>query len=149
MIQTRLRDLRAETRLERAGVEPTPRRTAVLRCLLDSDSTLPPREILERLRGDMPMNKVTLYRILDLFVDARLVERHSSGGRAFHYCAAGAERGEEHCHFHCTRCDRTQCVALADLPFTPQTLSAALPMRVERMELRFDGVCRDCLRAGS
>lgn len=130
----------AETLLRQAGVEPTPRRLAVLAVLLAAGRALAPREILAGLsdQGAL-MNKVTLYRVLDLFVERGLTERHSSGDRSFRYCAA-ARSG--HHHFYCLRCGAMRCLDPSLVQLRIAGLDGAA---VTRLELRLDGVCPACL----
>ena len=64
--------------LEEAGVEPTAVRLAVGQVLAGGERALPAGDILRKVREAMPVNKVTLYRILDLFVRTNLANRLES-----------------------------------------------------------------------
>lgn len=129
----------AEALLRRAGVEPTGRRLAVIGVMLAAGRALAPREILVGLGDlDATMNKVTLYRVLDLFVERGLAERHSSGDRSFRYCVA-ARPG--HHHFYCLRCGAMRCLDPALVRLRVEGLD---DVAIERFEVRLDGVCPAC-----
>ncbi|MFP5213987.1 MAG: Fur family transcriptional regulator, partial [Acidobacteriota bacterium] len=63
--------------LEGAGLDPTSNRTMVLEIIGNSPSPLTPQDILTTLQRNHSINRVTLYRILDLLVEKRLIERIS------------------------------------------------------------------------
>jgi Fe2+ or Zn2+ uptake regulation protein len=135
-----------ETLLARAEIEVTPLRLAVVRVLADQGRAMPAGDILELVRHAQKANKVTLYRILDLFVGKGLARRHSSGGRAWHYCLEPGFSGRPHGHAYCVRCGRMVClpatVGLVDVA----ALGPLLGMDVVAVEVRIDGVCAVCRR---
>ncbi|OGR38260.1 MAG: hypothetical protein A2051_13455 [Desulfovibrionales bacterium GWA2_65_9] len=135
--------------LERCGVSATENRLLVLRALSGADhpqtSQTPqtPLELLAQLSGRM--NRVTLYRILDLLVERGVAARHNAGERAFRYCLGQGVAG--HSHFHCTRCGQTQCLDSRLLEPGLSRILSGLPMRVEMAEVTLGGVCEGCLNA--
>ena len=147
----------SENLLRSTGLDPTPLRVAVLHFLLQSHSPLQAQEILDKVRQTRPINKVTLYRILDLLVHHGLVLRHSSGERAFRYCALPPhKRSAEdccegdggqlmHCHFHCTQCGGMHCIESDAVPLNCAELLRNVPQQVQAVEIRLDGLCADCL----
>ena len=73
----------ARARLEHAGLEATPRRIAVLKALAALPHAPAAQELLGAVRRTTRMDKVTLYRTLDLLVEAGILQRHSGEiGRA-------------------------------------------------------------------
>jgi Fur family transcriptional regulator, ferric uptake regulator len=140
--------MEAATQLAASGLAATVNRELVVRVLSENGSPLTPLELLERLDGRM--NRVTLYRILDLLVERGVVTRHNAGERAFRYCLSHGSHHESplgHAHFHCSRCGRTQCLDEKTLRLDLGRLCAALPMRVEAAEFSLSGVCQGCLGA--
>lgn len=133
-----------KARLNRAGLAATAHRVQALRALAEAGRPLTPQELLALVDGGM--NRVTLYRILDLFVEHGLVRRHSAGERALRYCLEASPETKGHGHFHCNRCGRTECLPPSILDL--EALSRDVPFRIERAEVRFDGVCEDCLKNG-
>lgn len=148
----------ARALLASAGIRPTTNRLAVLAAVLAAPGAVTAPELEAGLTNHM--NRVTLYRTLDLFAEQGVLLRTQGSERTFQYC-----RGRGHGHFHCRCCGRTQCVELA----LPQNGSAINPLalalhlapglnleasgpkavggRIEAVDIRLDGICRDCLRA--
>lgn len=123
--------------LHHAELEPTDNRVAVLSAVLEAGEAITPQQLLAKMA--QAMNKVTLYRILDLLVEHRLIEKHSGAGRAYHYCA-----GRGHGHFHCTKCDRMLCLNLPNTALGTAAITDDSIASVDSMELRLDGVCAEC-----
>lgn len=126
--------------LDKAGIKATPHRLAVLRAVLEAAGAVTAPDMEDRLvHGGEGMNRVTLYRTLELLTEAGLLRRTNGPGRAFQYCL-----GHGHGHFHCRKCGRTQC--LDPVRFNPALLMGALPDRVEieEVEVRLDGLCASC-----
>ncbi len=132
--------------LEEAGVEPTAVRLAVARVLAGGEHALPAGDILRKVREAMPVNKVTLYRILDLFVRQGLASRHSSGDRAFRYCLGPRFSGRAHGHAYCLRCGRMECLPATGDLVDITALGRSLAMDVIGVEVRIDGICAACRR---
>jgi len=135
--------------LRNAGLSMTLNRGLVLESIALSDRPLRAREILEEVRARHAMNKVTLYRILDLLVDKDVIFRHSSGDRAFRYCLTASGTRASHCHFYCKRCGCMECLSVEEMPIDFSVLRESFPMRVEEVEVRLDGVCKACQKSGS
>jgi len=134
--------MEAKELLTRGGLAATAKRLLVVQALAEAARPVTPQELLEPL-GDR-MNRVTLYRILDLLVERRVATRHNAGERAFRYCLHGGPAG--HAHFTCSRCGHTECLDSHVLDVGLAELLARLPMRVDSAEIRFGGVCQECLR---
>ena len=132
--------------LARCGIAATRNRELVVLALGRAARPVTPQELLAGLDGlGTRMNRVTLYRILDLLVEHGVAARHNAGERAFRYCLrAGAP---DHAHFTCTSCGTTQCLDAQSLSPGLTDYLARLPMRVDSTELRFGGVCETCLGA--
>jgi len=139
----------AEGLLERAGIDPTPLRLAVVRALAQEGRALPAGDILSLVQSRRQVNKVTLYRILDLLVEKGLARRHSSGDRALRYCLEPGFAGRPHCHAYCLRCGRMECLPTAEGVVDMAALGPALAMDVVAVEVRIDGVCAACRRRSS
>ncbi|OIN99248.1 MAG: hypothetical protein AUJ49_11615 [Desulfovibrionaceae bacterium CG1_02_65_16] len=132
----------AKELLIRAGLSATAKRLLVVQALTEAGRPVTPQELLEPLGARM--NRVTLYRILDLLVERHVATRHNAGERAFRYCLHGGPAG--HAHFTCSRCGQTECLDSHALDEGLAELLARLPMRVDSAEIRFGGVCQNCLR---
>lgn len=138
----------AASMLALAGIEATPLRLAVAETLAGADHPLAAGDILAQVRQRQRVNKVTLYRILSLFVDRGLAGRHSLGDRAFRYCLGARFSRRPHCHLRCVRCGRTLCLPAGEgLVNLAALKTAGMDLQVVGVEVRIDGVCPDCGRS--
>lgn len=132
----------AKEMLTHGGLGATAKRVLVVQTLADAARPVTPQELLEPLGARM--NRVTLYRILDLLVEHGVATRHNAGERAFRYCLRTGPAG--HAHFTCTRCGHTECLDSHALDKGLSEMLSHLPMRVETADIRFGGVCLECQR---
>lgn len=130
--------------LEGYGLEPTLNRFLVLSALDDSRCPMTAKEVLEATLVNHKVNRVTIYRILDLLVDKGVIHRVSTDDRAASYCFRESDWVHGHSHFHCTVCGKVQCIDNHTLNIDEDALLANLPMRVSQIDLRLDGVCEEC-----
>ena len=131
--------------LAESGLGYTQNRRCVLEVIGINSSPLSAQQIFDILCRTDNINRVTVYRILDLLVGKGLVDRISSGSRSFLYGLAPNENHPAHPHFYCKSCGNLECL-------NPQSLSVdLLPMQrnfpglIENVEVRVDGVCKNCL----
>jgi Fur family ferric uptake transcriptional regulator len=124
-------------------LRPTPLRLEVLRILGSEDRAWQAREILDALRSRRPVNKVTIYRILDNFVQLGLVRKLPSEGAAALYELA-CEHHPPHPHFQCQACGEVQCLEPVALEQVWQELKGPLGNRADRLEIRVAGLCYKC-----
>jgi Fur family ferric uptake transcriptional regulator len=135
--------------LENAGLKTTPRRLLILEVIGSNNSPLNAQEIFEILIRNNHINRVTVYRALDLLVENGIVERLSGGGRAFYYGLAPNEHHYPHPHFYCKYCGSMECLSPQSLLFDPAQLERTYPGVIQNVEIRVDGVCRKCLKRTS
>ena len=103
-------------------------------------------DIFKTLGRTSSINRVTVYRILDRLVDGGVVERISTGGRAFYYGLAPNDHHEPHPHFYCKRCGQMDCLNPQSLDVNTDPLWKTFPGRIDSIEIRVDGICKNCLR---
>ena len=125
-------------------MKKTPDRLRVARLLEDSEIPLCAAEIAERLnQQETPVNRSTVYRILDVFAANGLAEktRISADGPAYYAALAGRHR-----HYAvCLRCG--QMLPLSHCPFDCRSLNltdSGFQMTGHRLEIY--GYCRACAR---
>jgi len=134
------------TLLESRGLDSTPRRLEVLETIGAASSPLSARQIFEALRRRRPINRVTVYRILDLLAAGGLVEKLSTGGgRAHVYGPAPSENHPAHPHFFCKRCGRIQCLPPHSIPVDLQPVRQNFAGCIENVTIQVQGVCQNCL----
>lgn len=127
--------------LEKKGVKPTANRILVLRALLAAACpvSLPElEEVLER------MDKSSIFRVLGLFLEHRVVHTIDDGSGALKYELCDGETvcsvDDMHIHFHCEACHRTYCFKTLHIP------SIVLPEGFVMQSVNYvvKGLCPTC-----
>ena len=132
--------------LSSVDLEPTCKRIRVMEIIGNNSFPLSVSDIYATLERHESINRVTVYRILDLLVAKGLVDRISTGGRAAYYGLAPNEQHKAHAHFYCTHCGRMDCLAPESLDVDFGRFAKDFPGKVDKLEIRLDGVCKNCLR---
>ncbi len=132
--------------LESSGLSHTANRISVLEVIGNSSHPLSAQEIVAGLNQTQEVNRVTVYRILDLLVDNKLVERISSGDRSFRYGLAPNVNHQPHSHFYCKVCGVMECLDPECINMNTESLERKFLGLIERVEVRFDGICEICRR---
>jgi Fur family ferric uptake transcriptional regulator len=133
-----------ETLLEENGLNAGRNRMRVLEVIGDNEGPINATEIHRRLIRSDPINRVTVYRILDLLVENGIVERISGEGRSFYYGLAANENHRPHPHFYCRRCGGVQCLSPGSLTVDSEPLLQTFSGRVETVAVRVVGICAHC-----
>ena len=128
--------------LDKTGLEPTLNRILVLSTLTKGGHAQTAREVYETVSRAHRLNRVTVYRILDLLAEKGIVNRVSFGEGACHFCV-----GDHHSHFHCTGCDEVLCLDDDALRFDERTVGRGLPLEIRSVDLHLEGLCDKCRRA--
>jgi Fur family ferric uptake transcriptional regulator len=130
-------------------LEVTANRLSVLEVVGNNRFPLSAGDIFKTLERTSSINRVTVYRVLDLLVDHRVVERLSTGGRAAYYGLAPNNYHQAHPHFYCKSCGQMDCLNPESLSIETDPLRKTFPGRIDKVEVRVDGVCKNCLKQDS
>lgn len=128
--------------LRRTGARVTPARVRVLAALMAAGRPLSHHEI-EALEGE-PLDRVTLYRVLDWLVAQGLARRMAGEDRVWRFLA-GAEVHAGHAHFHCGGCGAVSCLESQAV----QGVRLPRGFRSDAVELTVRGRCAACARQGA
>ena len=131
--------------LEASGLGYTLNRHRILEVIGNNSSPLSARQIFDILSRTDNINRVTVYRILDLLVEKALVDRINGGGRSFLYGPAPNENHPAHPHFYCKSCGNLECLNPQSLSVDLQPMQRTFPGVIETVAVRVDGVCKNCL----
>lgn len=123
-------------------LEPTAHRLTVVAALAELGMPASAPELLEREDVGGAMNKVTLYRILDLLENAHLVQRFHGPGGAARYCLDA--EGAGHAHFACRACGKALCLDSVPGWLDRKGVEKALGVTIDGIELKLLGLCVDC-----
>ncbi|MEJ2283729.1 MAG: transcriptional repressor [Desulfobacterales bacterium] len=132
--------------LASSDLEATENRLHVLEVVGNNRFPLSAADIFSTLARSTSINRVTVYRILDLLVDHEIVERLSTGGRAAYYGLAPNEYHKAHPHFYCKSCGQMDCLNPESLSVDTNPLWKTFPGRIDKVEVRVDGICKNCIK---
>jgi len=135
-----------EDLLNATRLDVTENRLRVLEVIGNNSYPLSAADIYKTLERNVSINRVTVYRILDLLVEHELVDRISTGGRAFYYGMAPNANHRPHPHFYCTRCGQMDCLTPDSLNVDSDSLWKTFPGRIDKVEVRVDGICKNCMK---
>jgi Fur family ferric uptake transcriptional regulator len=105
----------------------TDNRRRVLEVIGNNNYPLSASDIFQTLQRSAAINRVTVYRILDLLVAHGLVERISTGGRAAYFGLAPNEHHRPHPHFYCKRCGQMECLNPESLTLDSDAFGKTFP----------------------
>ncbi|OAV45369.1 Fur family transcriptional regulator [Lewinella sp. 4G2] len=114
---------------------------AVLEILQQNNEALSHEGISERLAA--PLDRVTLYRILNRFLDDGLVHRivADDGRQYFAGCESGCSHDRQahgHLHFRCVICDKVECLDEPVVYHLPNNY------RADNYNMMVSGTCGTC-----
>ena len=135
-----------EDLLNAARIDVTENRLRMMEVIGNNSYPLSAADIYKTLERNGSINRVTVYRILDLLVENELVDRLSTGGRAFYYGMAPNANHRPHPHFYCTRCGQMDCLTPDSLNVDSEALWKTFPGRIDKVEVRVDGICKNCMK---
>jgi len=133
-----------EELLSEADLEAIPNRVRVLEVVGNNRFPLSAGDIYKILERSSTINRVTVYRILDLLVEHGVVDRISTGGRASYYGLAPNRHHRPHPHFYCKSCGQMECLSPESLHLDTDPLWKTYPGRIDKVEIRIDGICKNC-----
>lgn len=126
------------------GLEPTPKRVRILEVIGNNPSPIRAQDIYTAVRRTAEINRVTVYRILDLLVDKGLAVR-LGGGRSLSYGIAPNENHPAHPHFHCRNCGMLQCLQPGSLKVDVEDYRRSFAGEIREVEVLVEGICSACL----
>ncbi|WP_163335652.1 Fur family transcriptional regulator [Desulfopila sp. IMCC35008] len=132
--------------LDDVGLDATPNRLHVLEVIGSNNYPLTAAEVFATIDRSHSINRVTVYRILDLLVEKKILEQISSGGRAAHFGLAPNEHHMPHPHFYCTNCGMMECLSPDSLAVRSGNFLKYFSGTVSRIEVRVEGLCRSCVK---
>lgn len=130
-----------ENILKERGVKPTANRITVFRELSRLKHPVNLAELEEIL---FPMDKTSIFRVLELFSEKELVHVLEDGSRSLKYelCSSKGHHSvsDQHAHFYCEKCGAVYCLEDVALPET------ALPSgyTVKSANYMLKGICAKC-----
>lgn len=134
----------AETILKNSALSVTSGRKRILEVFLSHDTALSHQDI-ESQCGDQH-DRVTIYRTLQTFLDRGIIHNIPSSDNAVRYalcsdaCMTSGHHHDNHVHFRCDKCGKTQCLDEVSIPKVKLPAGYA----VTGIDMVVSGVCKSC-----
>lgn len=134
----------SEGKLSNAGYRLTNPRREVLRLFIESDRPLTTSEVFELTSKKIRIDRVSTYRIIEVFKKMGLI--HSVGEAGFIFCShAHEEVSDSHLYLVCDECSDVQEIEL------PSQINEAISKKVadsgkfrNKGPIQVSGLCREC-----
>lgn len=133
--------------MNEAGLKPSETRMVVLSVIGSGGRPLKATEIHGLVSEKRTMDKVTIYRILDLLVKHGLIERIGSpDNRSFFYGLAPNNLHPAHPHFFCRMCGMARCLDPSiSKNLIGKEIAPMIPGVTETVQINISGICTDCM----
>ncbi|MDE6560499.1 MAG: transcriptional repressor [Muribaculaceae bacterium] len=128
--------------LETNSVKPTANRILVLKELMRNSH---PVNLADLEIALAPMDKGSIFRVLQLFSEKEIIHVIEDGSRSLKYEVCHAEHHhtatDQHPHFYCEKCGELYCIDSISLP------DIKLPddFKVRSINLMIKGICPKCI----
>jgi Fur family transcriptional regulator, ferric uptake regulator len=135
----------AEAAIRLTADRLTQPRVAVLACLMSLDHAASHFDVAQALARHHPIDRVTVYRVLEWLVDVGIAHRIAGDDRVWRFMVndakASVQPHHQHAHFACSSCMQTFC-----LDDVPKQLNFKLPkgFTLAEVDLKFRGLCIHC-----
>lgn len=129
--------------LEKKGINPTPIRMLVYKCLKDSQNPLSLTDIETRLDT---VDKSSVSRALNIFKEHNVLHSFNDGSGSVKYEICHNENFDDHAdrhvHFRCIACGTTICLTSSKVP------EVELPAGYEVIDINYviSGICPECMK---
>ena len=124
------------------GIKPTANRILVLKELVKN---VHPVNLADLEMALAPMDKGSIFRVLQLFSEKEVIHVIEDGSRSLKYEVCHAEHHhtatDQHPHFYCEKCGALYCLDSISLP------DIKLPddFKVKSINMMIKGVCNKCI----
>ncbi len=126
--------------LKEQGFTATKTRLAVLNSIL----ALQPATMHQLIESLPNVDRATVYRTVDLFVDLSIAKKISTG---FKYSVEISDSFQEHHHhLFCLRCGTVVDVSMPEIEYAIEQISSNNGFRPIRHDLEISGYCNNCSR---
>lgn len=139
-----MKDMDFSRDLARKGLRNTKHRAAILGILKQSEQPLTAEQVfLELKERETPANLSTVYRVLDVLTDKRMIQKLSiTGGRSLYEY----NRMVHNHHLLCLGCKKILAIGSCPLGDYEKTLAEKTDFSIEGHKLDIFGYCPECRR---
>ncbi|MEF3254725.1 MAG: transcriptional repressor [Deferribacterales bacterium] len=123
--------------LQKNNIRINKNRIDILSIISSVSHTISALEIIEYLKKEHKIDKVTIYRTLDLFESKGIVIKEIDHKGISRYCIAISHK--PHLHFFCEKCKTVNCKEIDNLP-----IFGLDDGEIKNIEIKITGLCKKC-----
>lgn len=126
--------------LQEAQLQVTPARIAAMRLFESHDKPVDAQHVLEHLKKDLSVDRVTVFRILKTFVEKGIIRKlEFQEGKARYELNTN-----EHHHLVCRNCGEIEDISDCNITALEKDIQKIKGFLVASHSLEFFGLCKNC-----
>lgn len=129
------------TELRQADLQVTPARIATLKLFESHAKPIDAAHLAEHLQKELGIDRVTVFRILNAFVEKGLITKLEFGEGKARY---EINSPEDHHHLICENCGKIEDIDDTMIPHVESDIVKKTGFLVKRHSLEFYGLCKNC-----
>lgn len=126
--------------LKNVSLQITPARIAAMQLFETHNTPLDAQHVIDHLRKDLGVDRVTVFRIINTFVEKGLIRKLEFGEGKARY---ELNRNEHH-HLICEVCGSIEDISDCNISGLEKDIKKKKSFLVKNHSLEFFGICRDC-----
>jgi len=128
------------TEIKQVDLKVTPARIAAMKLFESHDKPFDAQHLIEHLHNELRIDRVTVFRILNVFVEKGLIKKLTFGESKSMY---ELNKGEHH-HLICQNCGKIEDVTDCNIGALEKEISQKKNFLVKQHSLEFFGLCGNC-----
>ncbi len=135
-----VKDHNCAEELRSVNLKSTPARISALKLFEKTENPIDANQITQFLKNDLQIDRVTVFRILNSFVEKGLLRKlEFSEGKARYELAT-----EDHHHLICQSCGSIEDISDCNIDALEKEIKTKKKFLVKQHTLEFYGLCADC-----
>lgn len=126
--------------LQQANLQVTPARVAAMQLFESHDKPLDSQHVVDHLQKDLGIDRVTVFRILNAFLEKGLIRKLEFGEGKARY----ELNTSEHHHLVCQNCGTIEDISDCNIAQLEKDIKKKKGFLVKTHSLEFFGLCKDC-----
>lgn len=129
-----------KSELKSVSLQVTPARLAAMQLFESHDTPLDAQHLIDHLHKELGVDRVTVFRILNAFVEKGLIRKLEFGEGKARY----ELNKEEHHHLICESCGNIEDISDCNILALEKDIQKKKGFLVKQHSLEFFGLCKNC-----
>lgn len=129
-----------KSELQNVSLQVTPARIAAMQLFESQHTPLDAQQVINHLQKDLGIDRVTVFRIINAFVEKGLIRKLEFGEGKARY----ELNKEEHHHLVCESCGKIEDISDCNIAALEKDIKKKKGFFVRQHALEFFGLCKNC-----